>query len=53
LPKELVNAVMDSYAAHSTMSKQVLNSERVRAGLEDVLLGPGRLWEDLRERRSP
>ena len=42
---------MDGYAAHSTMSKLVLNSERVRADLEDVLLGPGRLWEDLQERR--
>ena len=36
--------------AHSTMSKQVLESERVREGLKDVLLGPAGLYEALRER---
>ena len=50
LPAELLNAVMDALAAHSTMSKQALESERVRDGLKDVLLGPGRLYEALRER---
>jgi type I restriction enzyme R subunit len=32
---------MDALAAHSTMSKQALDSEKVREGLKDVLLGPG------------
>ena len=47
---ELTNAVMDAYAAHTTMSKQALESERVREGLKDVLLGPAQLYEALRER---
>jgi type I restriction enzyme, R subunit len=32
------------------MSKQALESERVRDGLKDVLLGPAQLYEALRER---
>jgi hypothetical protein len=32
-----MNAIMDALAAHSTMSKQALESERVRDGLKDVL----------------
>ena len=45
-----LSAVMDALAAHSTMSKQALDSARVRDGLKDVLLGPGRLYEALRDR---
>ena len=52
LTKGIMNAVIDALAAHSTMSQQALDSERVREGLKDVLLGPGRLWEELRERRQ-
>ena len=51
LSEELMNAIMDALAAHSTMSKQALDSERVRNGLKETLLGPGRLYEMLRERR--
>jgi type I restriction enzyme R subunit len=47
---ELMNAIMDALSAHETMSKQALDSERVRAGLKDILLGPARLYEALRER---
>jgi type I restriction enzyme R subunit len=50
LSKEIMNAVMDALAAHSTMSKQAIDSERVREGLKDVLLGPGQLYEALRDR---
>jgi type I restriction enzyme R subunit len=50
LSKEIMNAVMDSFAAHSTMSKQAIDSERVREGLKDVLLGPAQLYEALREK---
>jgi hypothetical protein len=39
---------MDAFAAHSTMSKQALDSERVRGGIKDVLLGPAQLYEALR-----
>jgi type I restriction enzyme R subunit len=50
LSNELMNAIIDAFAAHSTMSKQALDSEKVREGLRDILLGPGRLYEALRER---
>ena len=52
LTTEIMNAVMDALAAHSTMSKQALDSERVREGLKDVLLGPGQLYEALRDRQN-
>lgn len=50
LAKEIMNAIMDALAAHGTMSKQALDSERVRSGLKDVLLGPAQLYESLRGR---
>ena len=50
LSKEIMNAVMDALAAHTTMSKQAIDSERVRDGLKDVLLGPAQLYEALRSR---
>jgi type I restriction enzyme R subunit len=52
LANELLNAILDAYAAHTTMSKQALDSERVREGLKDVLLGPVGLYEALRERAA-
>ena len=52
LANEIMNAIMDAMAAHSAMSTQALNSEKVRAGLQDVLLGPARLYEALRESKS-
>jgi len=50
LSNELMNAIIDAFAAHSTMSKQALDSEKVRSGLRDILLGPAQLYEALRER---
>jgi type I restriction enzyme, R subunit len=50
LSKEIMNAVMDALTAHTAMSKQAIDSERVREGLKDVLLGPAHLYEALRER---
>jgi hypothetical protein len=50
LSKEIMNTVMDALAAHTTMSKPAIASERVRDGLKDVLLGPAQLYEALRER---
>ena len=38
--KQVLNAVMSALEAHTTMSTQALNSEAVREGLKDVLLGP-------------
>lgn len=52
LTNELMNAIMDAFAAHSIMSKQALDSERVRNGLRDILLGPAQLYEALRERAA-
>lgn len=52
LSNELLNAIMDALAAHNTMSKQALESERVRSGLRDILLGPAQLYEALRSRAS-
>jgi type I restriction enzyme, R subunit len=52
LSSELMNAIIDAFAAHSTMSKQALDSEKVRSGLRDVLLGPAQLYEALRERSA-
>ena len=46
---ELMNAIMDALSAHTTMSKQALDSEKVRGGLKDILLGPAKLYEALRE----
>ena len=43
LANGILNAIMDAFAAHSTMSKQALDSENVRSGLKDVLLGPAQL----------
>lgn len=52
LNRELLHAIMDALTAHSTMSKQALDSERVRNGLRDILLGPAKLYEALREQSS-
>lgn len=51
LKHQLMNAIMDALAANTTMSTQALNSEKLRDGLIDVLLGPAQLYEALRERR--
>lgn len=48
LPKELQNAVMDALAAHATLSKQALGSEKVQRGLLHILLTYSNLWEALR-----
>ena len=50
LTSELINAVMDALTAHTAMSKQALESEKLRNDMKDVLLGVGRVWEGLRER---
>jgi type I restriction enzyme, R subunit len=48
LANGIMNAIIDAFAAHSVMSKQALDSEKVRSGLKDVLLGPAQLYEALR-----
>ncbi len=48
----ILDAIIDTFEAHSTMSKQALDSAKVREGLKGVLLGPARLYEALRAKRS-
>jgi len=52
LDQAVLNAIMDALTAHTSMSKQALDSERVRQGLKDILLGPGQLYEALRSQNS-
>jgi len=47
---EQMNAIMDAFDAFSTMSKQAIDSDKVRQGLKHVLLGPAQLYEALRAR---
>ena len=49
----LLHAIMDALDAHTTMSTQALGSERVRAGLKDIRLGPAQLYEALRAKSGP
>lgn len=50
LRSELMNAIIDAFEAHTSLSKQAIGSEKVREGLKDVLLGPAQLYEALRAR---
>jgi type I restriction enzyme, R subunit len=52
LKTELMNAIIGALEAHTTMSTQALGSEAVREGLKEVLLGPARLYESLREQAA-
>ena len=52
LDSALTDAIIDAFDAYTTMSKQALDSERVRAGLKAILLGPAQLYEALREKSA-
>ena len=41
---------MDALDAHTAMSSQALNSQKIQEGLKDTLLGPAQLYEALRAR---
>ena len=49
LNTELMNALIGALDAHTAMSTQALESQAVREGLKDVLLGPAQLYETLRK----
>ena len=49
---EQMNAIMDAFDAFSTMSKQAIDSDKVRQGLKHILLGPAGLYEALRSKWS-
>lgn len=53
LKDALLHAIMDALEAHTTMSSQALNSPKIQDGLRDILLGPGQLYESLRNRERP
>ncbi|OGA81273.1 MAG: type I restriction endonuclease subunit R [Burkholderiales bacterium RIFCSPHIGHO2_01_FULL_63_240] len=48
LREVLRDAIIDAFEAHDLMSKQALDSEKVRRGLLSILLGPAELYEALR-----
>ena len=50
LSQAIVFAIMDALEAHTAMSSQALNSQRIQDGLKDTLLGPAQLYEALRAR---
>lgn len=52
LKTALLHAIMDALEAHQVMSTQALGSEKVRDGLQDILLGPAQLYEALRARTN-
>lgn len=52
LMAELQNAIIGALDAHTAMSTQALNSDRVRQGLKDILLNHAALYEALRERAA-
>jgi type I restriction enzyme R subunit len=52
LKSELLDAIMSALDAHTTMSTQALNSEKIQAGLLNILLEHARLWEGLRARST-
>lgn len=50
LAADLLTAIIEAFDAHQTMSTQALDSQRVRNGLREILLGPAQLYEALRAR---
>lgn len=50
LDARIMDAAMDALASFTHMSKQALESARIRAEIKAILMGPGKLYEMLRER---
>ena len=46
--QSILSAVMDALAAHSVMSNQALDCQRIRDGLKEILLGLARMYETWR-----
>lgn len=47
LDQQILNAVMDALSSFTDMSKQALESEKIRAEMKEILLGPAGLYEEL------
>jgi len=52
LKSAIMDAIIEALDAHSAMSRQALGSQEVQADLKAALMGPGRLYEELRERAA-
>ena len=52
LKTAIMDAIIEAFDAHSAMSRQALGSQEVQADLKAALMGPGRLYEELRERAA-
>jgi len=53
LAHELQNALVDMTSAHSEMSRQALGSSFIQTQLLQLILGPGRLYDELRAHGMP
>lgn len=52
LKAAIMDAVIDALDAHSAMSRQALESQAIQDGLKAALMGPGRLYETLRDQAA-
>ena len=52
LRNEIVNAIIAALDAHTEMSTQALNSEDIRNGIREILMGPAGLYESLRKKTA-
>ena len=43
--QSILSAVMDALVAHTVMSNQALDCQRIRDGLKEILLGSAQLYE--------
>lgn len=50
LKPELQNALIETRDAYEKMSLQALSSDKLQAAILEILLGPGRLYDELRNR---
>jgi type I restriction enzyme R subunit len=50
LDQEILYAAMDSDSAFSAMTRQALESEKIRQRLKEILLSPAALYEALRQK---
>lgn len=49
LKDAVVNAIIEAWETHQEMSKQALGSSYIQAGLIAAMIGPGQLYEQLKE----
>jgi type I restriction enzyme R subunit len=52
LKQEIMNAIISALDAHTEMSTQALNSEDVRNGIREILIGSAGLYESLRKQSA-